>query len=145
MCCARGLSAKMYHFHSPLALAVEINAIDLSLDLIKTNIVKTLEARATDSPHPVVGNKEMLFPAHENMLALCYILYHNCGTPTCLFGVRSKGGELGPVGQIGLIVGPPAFMFCNEAILVPDNLALEVCRQRGVVVGQPWRVGSGSA
>lgn len=135
----------MRHFHSPLALAVEINAIDLPLDLIKTNIVKSLETRATDGPHPVIRNEEMLFPAHEDMLALCNVFYHNCGAPTCLLGVRSKGGELGPVGQVGLVVGTPAFVFCHEAILVPDDFALEVCSQRGVVVGQPWRVGRGSA
>lgn len=125
----------MCHFHSPLALAVEINAIDLPLDLIKTDIVKPLEARATYGSHSVIGDEEMLFPAHEDMLALGNVLYHNCGTPTCLLGVWSEGRELGPVGQVGLVVGPPALVFCHEAILVPNDLALEVRCKRGMIIG----------
>lgn len=125
----------MRHFHSPLALAVEINAIDLPLDLIKTNIVKTLEARTTDGSHPMIGDEEMLFPAHEYVLALGNVLDHNCGAPACLLGVGSEGREFGPVGQVGLVVGPPALVFCHEAVPVPDDLALKIRCKRGVVIG----------
>lgn len=125
----------MRHFYLPLALAVEINAVDLPLYLIKTDIVKPLKARATDGSHPMIRDEEMLLPAHKDMLALGNVLYHHCGTSTCLFRVRSEGRELGPVGQIGLIVGPPALVFCHEAILVPNDFALEVRCERGVIVG----------
>ena len=122
----------------PLALAVEIYTIDLPLHLIKTYIVETLETRTTDRPHPVVRNQEVLLPAHEDVFALGDVLDDDRGALACLFGVGSERGELGPVGEIRLVVGTPALVLGHEAIFGPNDFALEVCRQRGMVVGEPY-------
>ena len=49
-------------------------------------------------------------------------------------------GELGPMREIRLVVGPPVIMLGHEAVFGPNDLALEVRCQRGVVISQPWRV-----
>lgn len=54
---------------------MEVNSTDCPLHLVEANIVESLEAGARNGPHPVVWHEEMLFPPHENVLALGYILH----------------------------------------------------------------------
>lgn len=122
--------------NSPLALAVEVNAIDLSMDLIKTNIIEALKARPGDGAHAMVGDEEVLFPAHENVLALGDVLDDDRRASAGLFRVGAEGRELGPMRQVGLVVGAPVVVLGHEAVLVPDDFALEVGGQGWVVVGQ---------
>lgn len=118
---------------------MKINAIYLPLDLIKTYIVKPLETRATDRSHPVIWDQEVLLPAHEDVFALGDVLDDDRGALACLPRVRPERGELGPMRYIRLVIGAPALVLGHEAIFVADDLALEVRRQRGMVIGKPWR------
>jgi hypothetical protein len=60
--------------YSLLALSMEINPAHFTPHLVKADIVKPLKARAIDGPHPMIGNKEVLLPPHENVLPLRDIL-----------------------------------------------------------------------
>lgn len=52
------------------ALCVKIDPGDGSLDLVKTDVVEALETGTGYCAHAMVGDKEVLLPAHEDMIAL---------------------------------------------------------------------------
>lgn len=56
-----------------LALGVEVNPTDTPVALVEADVVEALETRARDRLDPVVGHEKVLFPAHENVLALLVV------------------------------------------------------------------------
>ncbi len=56
---------------SLLALCVEIDPANSSLNLIEANIVEPFEARTTDCSNSMIGNQEVLLPSHEDVFSLC--------------------------------------------------------------------------
>lgn len=54
-----------------LALCVEIYPADRPHDLIKADVVETLETCSRDCPYTMIRNQEMLLPSHEYVLSLC--------------------------------------------------------------------------
>ena len=51
-------------------LGVEVDAVHHTLDLVEADVVEALEAGAVDRPHAMVGDKEVLLPAHKYVLFL---------------------------------------------------------------------------
>jgi hypothetical protein len=56
--------------NSLLALRVEVDTTDPTLDLIEADVIEPLKRRTLDTTQLVVWNKEVLFPAHEDVLLL---------------------------------------------------------------------------
>lgn len=120
---------------SPFAFAVKVNAINLPLHLVETYVIEPFKTRTAYRPYSMVRHQEVLFPAHKNMLALCNVFEDDRGASASLFGVRAEGRKFGPVGQVGLVVGAPAFVLGHEAVLVADDFSLEISSQGWMVVG----------
>lgn len=118
----------------PLTFAVKVDAIDLPLHLVKTNVVESLKTSAAYCSYSMVRHQEVFFPTHEDVLALCHVLDDNGGTPARLFRVRTEGGKFGPVRQVCFVIGTPAFMLGHEAVLRADDLPLEIRGQSWMVV-----------
>ena len=49
---------------------MEVDTLDFALLLVEADVVEALEAGAVDGLHLVVGDEEVLLPAHEDVLAL---------------------------------------------------------------------------
>jgi len=108
---------------------MEIYTADLAAHLVETNVVEALEAGALDGADAVVGDEEVLLPAHEYVLALGDVLDEHLAALARLLGEGAEGGELGPVRQVVLVAGAPRWVLRLEAVLCPDDLAFEVRRQ----------------
>lgn len=52
---------------------MEINSSDASRTLVEADIVEALETCASDGFDLVIGNQEVFFPAHEEMIVLCIV------------------------------------------------------------------------
>lgn len=83
--------------HLLLAALVEIDAADLAAHLVEADVIEPLEAGADDGPDAVVGNEEVLLPAHEYVLALGDVLDEHLAALAGLLGEGTERGELGPV------------------------------------------------
>jgi hypothetical protein len=115
---------------------VKVNAADLAAFLIEADVVKALEAGAVDGPHTVVRDEKMFLPPHEDNIALRQVLDLHLTTLTRHFLVWTKGLKLAPMRKVYLVSRPPRRVLCNEAVLGANDLALEVRRQRWVIVGE---------
>jgi hypothetical protein len=104
---------------------VEVDPADLSLDLVKTNVVETFEACPSDCPDPVVRDQEVFFPTHEDMVPLGNVSYDDWAF-ACLFLVWPEGMELGPVVYVYLVGRAPVLVLCYETVLGSDDFAFEV-------------------
>jgi hypothetical protein len=120
-----------------LALRVEIYAANLAFDLVETDVVEALEASTRDGSNTVVGNQEMLLPTHKDVLFLGWILSRKLAILDFLLQ-WPESGELGPVAQIDLSVGPPVLVLGKEAVFASNNLSLKISRECGVILGQAW-------
>lgn len=119
---------------------MEINPTDCPLHLVKANIVESLKAGARDGPNPVVRHEEMLFPSHENMLALGDVLHDDLrrsGRAPRLLGVWTESRELGPVGKVGAECGAPVSVTGGECVFMAAyDFAFEISREGRVVVSE---------
>lgn len=121
-----------------LAFGMEIDTADLPLELVKGNVVESLETGPRYGAHSVVGYKEMLLPAHEDGILLADVRNGHGALPGQLLEGTERA-EPGPVAQINPRVGAPVVVLGKEAVLGADYLALEVCRQCGMVLGEACR------
>ncbi len=115
---------------------MEVDTADLPAHLVEADVVEALEARAVDRPNSVVRDQEVFLPPHEDVLPLIQVLDHCRPALFRLLEVRPEGGELVPVVEIDLLAGAPSLVLGDEAVFRANDLALKVCRERGVVVGQ---------
>lgn len=76
-----------YSLVIPFALRMEVDTTDASLNLIEANIVEPFETGTGDRSNPVIRHKEILFPPHKNMFALCKVAICKIG-PLGLFRKR---------------------------------------------------------
>jgi len=116
---------------------MEVNPTDSPIDLVETDVIKPLETRPADLPHPVVGNQEGLLPAHEHVLALRKVLVVEIRFLSAVFEGPPRG-EAGPVQHVGLVGGAPGGVARLKGVLAADDLAFEVGGQGGVVFGEAF-------
>lgn len=117
------------------ALGVEVNAIHITLDLVKGDVVESLEARSRDGPHSVVGDQKVLLPPHEDGVLLGNVV-DVYGSSTGGFLVGAEGVKLRPVAKVHLVAGSPVLMLGEETVLGTDDFTLKICCERGMVFGQ---------
>jgi hypothetical protein len=55
-------------------LGMEVDPTDAAVALVEANVIEPFEACTIDCLDAVVGNQEVLFPAHENVFALLVVL-----------------------------------------------------------------------
>ena len=103
--------------NSLLAFTVKVNAAHLPLHLVEADVVEALEARPIDCPDTVVGNEKVLLPAHEDVLPLVHVLDVRLPALAHPLMVLPECGELGPVGDVDLLVCAPALVLGDEAVL----------------------------
>lgn len=106
------------------ALGVKVNPGNRSLHLIKTNVVEAFEAGSGDRPHAMIGNEEVLFPTHEEVLTLGKI--SKCEIRSLrLFRLRSPSGKPSPMLHVGLFGRAPCFISSFKRVLGSDDFALK--------------------
>jgi hypothetical protein len=103
--------------NSLLAFTVKVNAAHLPLHLVEADVVEALEASPIDGPNPVVGDEKVLLPAHEDVFPLVNVLDVRLPALARLLMILPECGELGPVGEIDLLVCAPALVLGDEAVL----------------------------
>lgn len=103
---------------------MEVNTAHGSLYLIEADVVEPFEAGAGDGPHPMVGDKEVLLPSHEDMLALGEVAVCKVGSLRLLCQ-RSPGRKPRPVVQICLLCRTPGLIASLERVFGPDDLSFE--------------------
>lgn len=108
-----------------LTLRVEIDSADPPLDLIVADVVKPFEARAGDRPDPVVGDQKVLFPPHEDVLAIPPPFEREIVLLGFVFQ-GLKGGEALPVALVDLFGGTPVRMLGDEGVGGTNEFALEI-------------------
>lgn len=117
------------------APCVEIYPANVAVDLVETNIIESLEARAGYFSNAMVRNEKNFFPSHEDILTLRAILIVKVG----LFGLlsqRAPGRESPPVLHIRLVSSSPCFMASLKSILRSNDLTFKIGCQRWVVIGK---------
>ena len=116
---------------------MEIDPRDNPCNLIEANVVESLEARPVDLPHSGVRDEELLFPSHKEILPLRRIWIYEVGLARRPRESSERRKPL-PVLHVHYCLRAPTRMFGHETVLGPDDLAVEVSRQGGVVGGQAW-------
>lgn len=124
-----------YRLVIPFALCMEVDTADASLNLIEADIVEPFEAGTGDRSNPVIRDKEILFPPHENMFALCKVAVCEIG-PLGLFGKRFPGWKSGPVVYVCLFVCTPFFITSLKSVLGSNYFAFKECGQGWVILGE---------
>ena len=117
---------------------MEIYTTHPALDLVETDIIKALKTRAGNRPYAMIGDKKMLFPAHEYVLSL-----HQSGDMVaflCLLVIWSESIELSPVLDIHLVGGSPVCMRREKGVFRADYLTLEICCESWMVFGQSFNI-----
>lgn len=109
-----------------LTLRMEINPTNTPINLIKTNVIKPLETGARDRLDAVVRHEEVLFPAHEDVLALL-VVFQREGGRFGGFGERAPGWEARPVLQVDFFGGAPGGVGGFEEVFGADDFAFEEC------------------
>lgn len=109
-----------------LTLRMEINPTNTSINLIKANVIKTLETRARDRLHAVVRHEEVFFPAHENVFALL-VVFERERRRFGGFGQRAPGREACPVLEVDFLRGTPGRVCGFEEVFGADNFAFKEC------------------
>lgn len=107
---------------------MEINPTDSPTTLVKTNIVKPLKARSRNRFDPMIRNQKVLFPSHEQVLALVESVHVGGDLRWSFLGgfcERSPGGETGPVLHVDFFGGAPGGVICAEEVLWANDLAFE--------------------
>ena len=108
-----------------LALGMEVNPTNTPITLIKTNIIKPFETGARDRLDAVVRHKEVLFPAHEDVLALLVVLERERRRFFGRFGQGPPGGEARPVLQVDFFRRAPGGVGGFEEVFGADDFAFE--------------------
>lgn len=114
---------------------MKIDTADASLNLIEADIVEPLEAGTRDRSNPVIRNKEIFFPPHKNMFALCKVAVCEIG-PLGLFGKRFPGRKSGPVVYVCLFVRTPFFITSLECVLGSNYFAFKERGQGWVIFSE---------
>ena len=111
---------------------MEIDSAHPSLNLIKTDIVESLEASSLYTLELVIWNQEMLLPSHENEFLLPPIVVvhgvYKVYIALCVETERSPCWKSRPVRKISLVTGSPRWVPCSETVLLiraTDDLARE--------------------
>ena len=94
---------------------------------------RTRKASTIDVLHTMVGNQELLLPAHEDRTAAERVR-HGQQRLLQLRSHMTERGETGPVHHVLRLRSAPIAR--EEAIPAPNNLGVEVGRQFGPVVGK---------
>lgn len=103
---------------------MEIYPADCSFYLIETYIIKPFETSTGNLSDSVIGNEEVLFPAHEKMFSLRKVSIREISL-LCLLRKRSPGLKPGPVLHISFLAGAPRLMLCLERMLRANYLPLK--------------------
>ena len=119
-------------FDALLALGMEVYPADTAGTLVKADIIEPLKACAGNGAYAVVWDKEMLFPAHEDVLALRQVWNVQVALASCL-AERSERIKLGPVLQVHFVRRAPVLMFSEKGVFRANYLAFEVRREGWMV------------
>lgn len=111
---------------------MEIYPANIAFQLIKTNIVESLEAGAGNSPDTVIRDQEVFLPPHKDMLALIQIFVRKVRL-LHLLRQWTPCGESRPVVHIRFIRCTPCLVACLESVLVANDFAFEERRKSRVV------------
>ena len=122
-CCCE--STKGFSVHSLLALRVEIDPTDSPLQLIEADVVKPLKARSGNRADPVVGDKEILLPAHEYVFAVGEVFVREVGT-ACSSRQGSPRRKAVPMLHVHFLARAPFFVAGLEGVFIANDFAFEV-------------------
>lgn len=122
------------------AFGVKIYSANLSLDLVETDVVEAFERGAGDCSDTVVGNQEVLFPPHKDVVSLRKVGDGNWALASHLL-IRPKGAKLGPVAEVDFGIGAPVIMLGEEVVLGTNDFSLKVGGECWVVFGQSYKQG----
>lgn len=114
---------------------MEIDTAYGALDLIETDVVEPFETSARYSSYAVVGDEEIFFPSHKNMLALSKVTVCEVG-PLRLLGKWLPGRETRPMMNVCLLIGSPFLVTSLECMLGANNFAFEECCQSRVIFSE---------
>lgn len=118
-----------------LTLGVKVYPAHFTLDLVEADIVEALKAGATDGAHSVIGDQEMFFPPHENVLTLRHITdAHRSLSSLFLKGAERR--KLAPVVEVDFVGGTPGIVVCEKVVFGADDLAFKVCRQSRMIFSE---------
>lgn len=106
-----------------------------TLHLIEAYVIETFEARPMNICHPVIRNKEVLLPSHEDILSLRIVLVGEVWLLRLLCQ-WTPSGKSGPMLHVRFVGRPPVWMFRLESVFRADDLALEEGGQGRVVFSQ---------
>ena len=126
-----------------LTFGMEVDTADGTIDLVEADVVESLEAGAKNLAYTVIWDEKGFFPPHEDIFALVKVLVVEFG----FFGLLckwSESGEAGPVLHVSLVSRTPGWMMSPESVAWPNDLALEVGGQGGVIFSQACKPLSGS-
>lgn len=111
-----------------IRLMVVIYPSNAPLDLVETNVIKTLEARPGNLFYPMVRYQKFLFPAHEHVLAVCTVFVVEICRFLCLFCKWPPRWETCPVFHVFSVRGPPIWMPSLEGVLRANYFPFEIGR-----------------
>lgn len=115
---------------------MEVNPTDTAGHLVKADVVKPFEARPGYGADSVIRYQEVLLPSHEYVFSLRIILIAEIGY-TRLARQRFPCRESAPVLHVGFLRRTPLLMPGLEGVLGANDLALKVCGEGWVIVGEP--------
>ena len=112
---------------------MEVYPTNSTSNLVETYVVKALEACSAYFAYTMVRHKEILFPAHENVLALGAVLILEVGICHSAVTKWTPGGKAIPVLHIDPSRCTPILVFRLESVLWSDDFSFKVGRQGWVI------------
>lgn len=116
-------------------LSVVVNSRDTSCQLMEADVVESLEWSTIYLTNPMVGNKEVFLPAHENIFSFCKI-FVNVIRLLGLLRDRPVCSKLCPVLKVSLFIRTPFSMTGLERVLRSNHFGLKVCGQCRVAISE---------
>ena len=105
---------------------MKVNPTHTPHPLIETNIIKPLKTRAANTLHPMIGDEEVLLPAHKQVLPGEVVGEgEGCGGGFGGAGEGAEGGEAGPVLQVDFLAAVPGRVGGAEEVFGADDLGGE--------------------
>jgi len=104
---------------------MEIYAANISVDLIKADIVEPFETGPGNRPNSVIWHEEVFLPPHEDVFPLSKIFAVEIGLPS-LFRQRQIRWKSIPVLIVYLLGRSPFLVLGAECIFSTDHLSFKV-------------------
>lgn len=112
---------------------MEIEPLDRLSQPVEHDVIESVEARAIDFLHLVVGREELLLPSHEDVLAVLDLRVVVILFAQWIEERAERRSEAWPVLSVGVAVG--VIFARQERVPRRDDFALEEGGQRWVFVG----------